>query len=578
VPSSEHRTKYRILGQVGRGQFGRVFCARNKNQLVALKELEHQRFPTNKFLRELRFLLSLQHPNIVSCISLDYSQNRRYLVMEYCEAGTLRDLIERSLDFKTSINLVIEILGGLHHAHSLNIIHCDIKPENILLKVTKTGWQAKVSDFGIARLAQEQNREGNTGSPGYMAPERFYGKFSAASDLYAVGIILYELLLGQRPFSGRPQELMVAHLNQRLNIPDRLPESLKNFLIKSLEKLPQRRFASALIMQQELINIVKNISSLANQGSNPSIDLRYSSQCLLKENLASGLVALDCLDGINVYSATRFNLELQQYPVMGSVQLLFEFEEAIANLILIKTLIFVVTATSVYRIEPDVIELGQSKSIIQTLFNCSQKFSAAIDRNGKWIAIAFDKTLEIHGLNKVFKVNLKEQVIAIAAIDSNHFAVISNKLGGSEILIFTRKGHLIWQYDLPMAIALGIASSTKLILVTDTQPGWLLLINLKPYRLNRIAINYYQPIFLKSTPWGYIIASKLDDPNQDPNQQSLIHLLDLDGNHVNSLKVNGIVTAIAVIENHILAIATSCGSVGKYYVVNLKHLDIDLIF
>jgi len=138
-------------------------------------------------LRELRFLISLNHINIVRCISLDYNQNRRYLVMEYCEAGTLRNLMEsnlieanleqRSQSLSIHLNLIIEILSGLKFAHSLNIIHCDLKPENILLKLTATGWQPKISDFGISQLAQESGKFDNTGSPAYMAPERFYGQF-----------------------------------------------------------------------------------------------------------------------------------------------------------------------------------------------------------------------------------------------------------------------------------------------------------------------------------------------------------------------------------------------------------------
>ena len=86
------RSKYRLLGLVGQGQFGRVFCAshRKTGRLVALKELDHQRFPTHKFLRELRFLLSLQHANIVTCHALEHTRRGRYLVMDYCEGGMLR--------------------------------------------------------------------------------------------------------------------------------------------------------------------------------------------------------------------------------------------------------------------------------------------------------------------------------------------------------------------------------------------------------------------------------------------------------------------------------------------------------
>lgn len=253
-----HRSKYRLLGLVGQGQFGRVYCAvhRKSGRLVALKELDRDRFSTHKFLRELRFLLSFQHENIVTCQALEHTATGRYLVMDYCEGGTLRNLMEEGvlLHPRQGLKLVQQILAGLDHAHQRNIVHCDIKPENILLNVTADGWKARISDFGIARLTQELTHDAfsNTGSPAYMAPERFYGQHSAASDLYAVGILLFELLLGYRPFSGPPADLMSAHLNQAVKFPESLPEEMQGFLRHALQKLPARRFRSAGEMLQQL--------------------------------------------------------------------------------------------------------------------------------------------------------------------------------------------------------------------------------------------------------------------------------------------------------------------------------------
>ena len=248
------RSKYRLLGLVGQGQFGRVYCAshRKTGRLVALKELDKHRFSTHKFLRELRFLLSLQHANIVTCHALEHTLTGRYLVMDYCEGGTLRGLMEDDIRLQPAqgLKLVADLLLGLDHAHSRNIIHCDIKPENILLVVQAHGWTARVSDFGIARLHQESigDSSGNTGSPAYMAPERFYGQYSLTSDLYAVGIILFELLAGYRPFSGLPAAMMSAHLNQPVKIPDTIPIALQAVILTALQKLPARRFQSAAQM------------------------------------------------------------------------------------------------------------------------------------------------------------------------------------------------------------------------------------------------------------------------------------------------------------------------------------------
>lgn len=275
------RSKYRLLGLVGQGQFGRVYCAthRKTGRLVALKELDRDRFSTHKFLRELRFLLSLQHPNIVTCQAIEQTATGRYLVMDYCEGGTLRNFLDEEMHLHPaqSLKLVSQILAGLAHAHQRGIVHCDIKPENILLTVNASGWTARISDFGIARLSQEmasQTDFSNTGSPAYMAPERFYGQYSIASDLYAVGILLFELLVGYRPFSGVPGELMSAHLNQTVKIPESLPPELQTIIQKALQKLPARRFRSAEDM-------LKQLQTFANQPT-PWFTPNWSSTTLLR--------------------------------------------------------------------------------------------------------------------------------------------------------------------------------------------------------------------------------------------------------------------------------------------------------
>jgi serine/threonine-protein kinase len=246
------------MGLVGQGQFGRVYCAshRKTGRLVALKELDKERFPTHKFLRELRFLLSLQHDNIVTCHALEHTPTGRYLVMDYCEGGTLRGLMEDDMRLHPSqcLKLTTDILAGLDHAHHRGIVHCDIKPENILLTLQADGWRARISDFGIARLHQDiiSDGSGNTGSPAYMAPERFYGQYSITSDLYAVGVLLFELLVGFRPFSGVPIEMMSAHLNRPVSIPNTVPAALQTVILTALQKLPARRFQSATEMLKAL--------------------------------------------------------------------------------------------------------------------------------------------------------------------------------------------------------------------------------------------------------------------------------------------------------------------------------------
>ena len=250
-------SKYHILKLVGQGQFGRVYCAIDKKSgiTVALKELDQQRFPTKKFLRELHFLSSLQHPNIISFQGIEHTKNARFLVMDYCESGTLRNFMQ-SDDFNLihGLKFITDILAGLEHAHNRGVIHCDIKPENILISATSTSYLARISDFGLARVRQELSTDKIicTGSPAYMAPERFYGKSSPASDLYAVGVMLYELVLGFRPFSGMPGELMTAHMNQAVEIPNAVPLLLRSTIATAMQKFPQKRFPSASEMMKSV--------------------------------------------------------------------------------------------------------------------------------------------------------------------------------------------------------------------------------------------------------------------------------------------------------------------------------------
>jgi serine/threonine protein kinase len=392
-PRSElKRSKYRILGLVGQGQFGRVYCAVNRQtgQLVALKSLEHQRFPTHKFLRELRFLLSLQHPNIVTCQALEHTATGRYLVMDYCEGGTLRSLMSdrQHLTLRQRLKLIIDTLQGLDHAHSREIIHCDIKPENILLNLQPTGWTARISDFGIARLNQEVGAQGlgNTGSPAYMAPERFYGQYPLSSDLYAVGILLFELLVGHRPFSGTPGELMFAHLNCPVKIPDTIPKAWQSIILMALQKLSARRFQSAGAMltairevatQEDLGTWLKPqtpVSLPELQGFNSTFPFVFHQQEALKQPVTA--------------LATQFS-EGEGSPKIAS---LFEVwhqispQNAIQDLLVRPQGCFVLTKRSLYLLPSTALPSTTTHEPLkaQLLLELTNDGVAAVEPMGRW--------------------------------------------------------------------------------------------------------------------------------------------------------------------------------------------------
>lgn len=572
-------SKYRILGLVGRGQFGRVFCARNRKtgSLVALKELDQQRFPTSQFLRELRFLLSLQHENIVSCIALEHSRSTRYLVMEYCEAGTLRDLINPNIQLsqRQCIQLVIDILSGLEHAHSSNIIHCDVKPENVLLRLTQTGWQAKVSDFGIARLSQEVDKSGATGSPGYMAPERFYGQFSMSSDIYAVGVILYELLLRDRPFSGKPSQLMVAHINQRIEIPDTLPADLQSIITKALQKLPGRRFANATQMKQELLMIVNSESldlelEIVKGSANSILNPISLSNFLSEQTGSTKIIALTGDDGSYIYSATASQLQRHKLSKPAQVEPLLKFNTDITDVAIAQNQKFVATPRSVYR-------LGKDKNT--AIFRFTEDFDWIVSPNAKWVAAVTRTNLEIKNLvhPKSIKLSFGDDAIkAIAPIDQHHLAIVTSKpkATDSKIIVVSRKGHLMGQFAIPATIAQASPSNTinRLLLIEEHYPNHLLLVDLKPFRLNRIILAY-NPVLVIPTAWGYVLTG-----DYSGESSGILGLLDAQGQNAGNLILEGKIAAIASISDHLLAVSTHTISGGKFYLIDLKQLDVDLIF
>jgi serine/threonine protein kinase len=249
-------SQYHIFEPIGQGQFAQVFRGvhRETDVVVALKKIEFKRSNARDFLHELDCVARLRHPNIVRFHGLDYSIQGRYLVTDYYEGGTLRDLMEASEPIRLTecLKLVIDVLHGLDYAHQAGIIHCDLKPENILLTQVESVWKAAIADFGVARLAgsiSDRRQDGKAiGSPAYTAPECHYQGHSYAADIYSVGILLFEWVVGQRPFTGPPGALMNAHFNQSVVIPETVPYALRSVLTTALQKLPQRRFSSVQAM------------------------------------------------------------------------------------------------------------------------------------------------------------------------------------------------------------------------------------------------------------------------------------------------------------------------------------------
>jgi serine/threonine-protein kinase len=194
--------KYKILRTIGSGGFGTVYLAEDTwiDKKVALKVPHKQGVDFGELLREPRLLASLNHPNIVTIMTAEKQENVFFIVMEFVPGESLEHIIERdgALDLSLALDYTCQICNAVDHAHRQNVLHRDLRPSNVI--VAESG-MLKVADFGTSRFL-EIAAHGTTviGSPPYMAPEQFKGKAVFASDIYSVGITMYQMLTGVLPY------------------------------------------------------------------------------------------------------------------------------------------------------------------------------------------------------------------------------------------------------------------------------------------------------------------------------------------------------------------------------------------
>jgi serine/threonine protein kinase len=234
--------KYKILETIGSGGFGTVYRAEDTwiDKKVALKVPHKQGVDFGELLREPRLLASLNHPNIVTILTAEKQDNVFFIVMEFVPGETLEAIIARegALDVARALDYTCQISNAVDHAHRQGVLHRDLRPSNVL--VTENG-MLKVADFGTSRFL-EIAAHGTTviGSPPYMAPEQFHGKAVFASDIYSLGVTMYQMLTGMLPYdTPSPADL------ERLMTGDLVsPPRLKNSKIpKAINDIVMRAMA-----------------------------------------------------------------------------------------------------------------------------------------------------------------------------------------------------------------------------------------------------------------------------------------------------------------------------------------------
>ncbi len=256
---------YEILGVLGAGGMGKVYKVRNtiSDRIEAMKillpNLADQKDLADRFLREIKLLASLNHPNIASLRTALTLDNQLVMIMEYVDGVTLASRLQQGpVPVADAVYYIDQVLAALVYAHQMNVVHRDIKPGNMML--TQQG-VVKLMDFGIARPGNEAGMTitGTTlGSLNYMSPEQVKGEsVDARSDLYSVGLSLYEILTGRLPFRGDSgYSLMVAQLQQLPEPPivlrPDLPKPLNDIILMVLAKEPEKRFQSATAFRNAL--------------------------------------------------------------------------------------------------------------------------------------------------------------------------------------------------------------------------------------------------------------------------------------------------------------------------------------
>jgi eukaryotic-like serine/threonine-protein kinase len=249
---------YQILNELGSGGMGRVYRVRNvisdriEAMKVLLPDLAGRQELATRFLREIKLMASLNHPNIAQLRTAFTADNQLVMIMEYVEGTTLADRLEHGpIPAPEALNYIAQVLNALSYAHRQHVIHRDIKPANIML--THEG-VIKLMDFGIARAGDERGltMTGTTlGSLGYMSPEQVKGEATdARSDLYSVGVSMYEMVTGQRPFrADSDYSLMTAHVRETpkppVELQPGLPAALNEIILMAISKDPAQRFQTA---------------------------------------------------------------------------------------------------------------------------------------------------------------------------------------------------------------------------------------------------------------------------------------------------------------------------------------------
>ncbi len=278
--------KYEIRGELGRGAMGVVYDGWDPGlaRRVAIKtaiipdaadpETQEQ---LARFQREAQAVGRLTHPNIVGVFDYGEANGSAYIVMEFIDGPTLKSMLDKQERFPVTeiVRIMQDVLAGMQFSHERGVVHRDIKPANVMMTSDR---QAKIADFGIARIESSSMTQAGTimGTPAYMSPEQFMGQVvDARSDIYSAGVMLYQMLTGERPFEGGLSAIMHKALNTEPPAPSQIsvtvPRSMDAVVRQAMAKRPDERFPTATAFSQALGAALRGDAQPAAANDDPTI-------------------------------------------------------------------------------------------------------------------------------------------------------------------------------------------------------------------------------------------------------------------------------------------------------------------